>query len=266
VTTGPPIDEGSDPATVADAISRLVPVPATLCVWIVLLVGHRLPAFACSSCSRWGAARGCHRRVVSTPTRPAAKVVQANSLDPIDQGDFGIGPGCTFEDGDPQTPAVSARPPVRMREFAEAFETGGGANIHSICHSDYSSVLEAIAGSIADQLRPACMLSCVADTDQITPGVQPQCTMTQESPDLTSGSVVEISVEPCTANGELPAGQDVCYVALSGDQLSEVCAQEGWNLEFRLVRRPGVPAPGGTYVSANCELTQNKAIDCPNLP
>ena len=203
--------------------------------------------------------------IAGVPDGYDGELTYANSLDPIDQGDFGIGPGCTFDDGDPQTPPATARPPVRMREFAEAFEVGGVPNIYSICQESYSDAFEAIANGIADQLRPACMSACVADTDQIMVGVQPQCTMIQDAPDPASGSVSEINVEACAAGDELPPGQDVCYVAMVNDQLSEVCAQEGWNLEFRLVRRPGVPAPG-TAVSVACELSQNKAIDCPNLP
>ena len=58
----------------------------------------------------------------------------------------------------------------------------------------------------------------------------------------------------------------ICFVSLVDDTLSEECAAEGWNLEFRLVRRDGVPAPGGTSVSATCQLSQNKQVDCPGLP
>lgn len=110
------------------------------------------------------------------------------------------------------------------------------------------------------------MTACVADTDPINAGVQPQCTLVQEAPDVNSGTIIETNVEPCLGNDQLPEGVDVCYVALVDDRLSDLCAEEGWNLEFKLVRRAGVPAPGGTSVAVSCELSQNKAIDCPNLP
>ena len=69
--------------------------------------------------------------------------------------------------------------------------------------------------------------------------------------------------------------EDVCFVALvdtgnltpdPDDQLSEECIDLGWNLEFRLIRREGASAAGGTSVSATCELSQQPTVDCPNLP
>ena len=75
---------------------------------------------------------------------------------------------------------------------------------------------------------------------------------------------------------------NVCYIALTDgalnaagdrdfgndattDDLSQFCADEGWNLEFILLRREGFPAPGGTSVKATCQLSSQKAIDCPQL-
>lgn len=205
--------------------------------------------------------------IAGVPDGYDGELTYSNSLDPGDQGDFGIGPGCEYDqDGDPLTAPATARPPVRMREFAEEFEVGGAPNIYSICQDSYSDALEAIANTIKDQIKPACMTSCVADTDQIAPGVQPACTLLQDAPDVASGGSVETNVEPCLDGGELPDGEDVCFESLVDADLSEFCATEGWNLEFRLVRRDGVPAPGGTSVAATCQLTQNKQIDCPNLP
>jgi hypothetical protein len=204
--------------------------------------------------------------IAGVPQEYDGELIYSNSLDPVEQGDFGIGAGCTYDDGDPMTPLATARPPVREKEFAEAFEVGGAVNLYSICQESYTGALAAIANTIRDQIRPACMTSCVADTDQITAGLQPQCTLIQEAPDVASGDVIETNIDPCNADGTLPDGADVCFVSLVDDTLSEECAAEGWNLEFRLVRRDGVPAPGGTSVSATCQLSQNKQVDCPGLP
>ena len=193
-------------------------------------------------------------------------LVYSNSLDDGEQGDFGIGAGCTYDDDDPMTPSATARPPVRAKEFAEAFQVGDAPNLYSICQNSYAGALDAIAATIRDQIRPACMTSCVADTDQIAIGLQPQCTLIQEAPDVASGDLVETNIEPCLPGDELPGMADVCFTSLVDATLSEECTMEGWNLEFRLVRRDGVPAPGGTAVSATCQLSQNKQVDCPNLP
>ncbi len=182
------------------------------------------------------------------------------------QRDFGIGPGCTYDDGDPATPLGTAVPPVRMKEFAEAFQVGDESNVYSICQPEYRDALSAIANTIRDQIVPACMTACVADTDPVSEGVQPQCTLIQEAPDVASGDVIESNIRPCGPDDAVPEGQDVCFVPLVDDALSEFCAEEGWNLEFRLVRREGVPAPGGTSVSATCQLSQRKQVECPALP
>ena len=63
----------------------------------------------------------------------------------------------------------------------------------------------------------------------------------------------------------LPDGANVCYEALVGDARDDYCTDQGYNLQFQLVRREGFPAPGGTSVNATCQLSQSKAVDCPDL-
>jgi hypothetical protein len=173
--------------------------------------------------------------------------------DPYFQENFGIGPGCMGN-------VAEAVPPVRLREFAEAFEVGDQRNLFSVCREDYSSTLEAIA--IADQIRPACMPACVADTDPVTVQLEPQCVLTQSAPGEADTRILE-----CTdATGTLPADADVCYVERTGDDLSSACAEDGWNLEFRIVRKQGVHAPAGAQVGVECALSSDPAVDCPNLP
>jgi hypothetical protein len=174
-----------------------------------------------------------------------------------EQYDFGIGAGCVNGD-------ATARPPVREREFAEEFEVGGERNVFSICESDFSPALEQIASAIRDQLKPACMPACVADTNPVTADVvDPSCNLIQQAP-KSGGGFVETSIPQCV-NGDVPEGADVCYLAVVGAEMDMVCIEEGWNLEFRLVRRDGVAAPGGTSVQATCQLSVNKETDCPDL-
>jgi hypothetical protein len=183
---------------------------------------------------------------------------QPSLMDPQFQNDFGIGPGC-------QSAAGTAVPPVRMREFAEYFKVGDTRNMFSICDADYSPALEAIAEAIADQVKPACMPACVADSDPTTPEVlDPQCNLIQEAP-RGDGSFEETTIPECNGT-DVPDGADVCYQALVGDAMDDYCIDIGVNLQFQLFRREGVPAPGGTSVKATCQLSQNKRIDCPNLP
>jgi hypothetical protein len=183
------------------------------------------------------------------------------------QANFGIGPGCL-------STVAEAVPPVRLREFAAEFQVGDQRNLFSVCNEDYSSALEAIAKAIEDQIRPACMPSCVADQDPLTRQVEPQCVLNQQVP--TGDGFITTPIPECVdAAGTIPDGQEVCYVALgdsgmntpsTDDDLSQACLDLGWNLEFRVVRKEGVAAPGGTQVSATCALSQDSDIDCPSLP
>ena len=178
--------------------------------------------------------------------------------DPQFQADFGIGPGCASEAG-------KAVPPVRMREFTEAFAVGEAQNRFSICDQDYSAALGAIARDLIDQIKPACMPTCVADTDPTTPEVlDPSCVVTQFVP-KGEGVFDESTLVECKADGSLPDGHDVCYTTRTGDQMHEDCIAEGWNLEFVIVRRDGIAVPGGTGIEATCELSQSRAVDCPGL-
>lgn len=200
----------------------------------------------------------------------AHELMYADAADAGFQSDFGIGPGC--ENAQQMSRAI---PPVREREFAEAFQVGGRNNVFSICDEDYSDALQAIADTISDQIKPACMTSCVADQDPVTPDiVDPDCTLKQTAP-VPGESPKVTQIKECNDDGTLPDGADVCFITKvdkanvtpeTSDDMSEYCIDEGWNLEFELVRREGVPAPGGTSVSATCQLSQMKKIDCPDLP
>ncbi len=48
------------------------------------------------------------------------------------------------------------------------------------------------------------------------------------------------------------------------DDMSPECTDLDFNLEFKIARRPGHPAAGGTRVTATCLLSPTPAIDCPS--
>jgi hypothetical protein len=194
------------------------------------------------------------------------------------QDNFGIGPGCSSSAG-------TAVPPVRLKEFAEAFQVGADRNLFSVCSASYATALQAIADKIAEQVKPACMPACVADQIPGDGVLDPQCTLTQQVPGeeeeiippcvLTCGGADCAAGQERNADGERqPTGASVCYVYLVDqtgaqtpstiDNMAQECTSVGYNLEFRLVRAGA--APGGTAVSAKCALSQSKAVECPNLP
>ena len=86
------------------------------------------------------------------------------------------------------------------------------------------------------------------------------------------------SVPACLDGGALPTEDEPCFVMLvddgtpakatddPDDDMSDRCVDEGWNLEFDLVQRTGVPLPPRARLEASCQLSTNRAIDCPLLP
>ncbi|MFO7561740.1 MAG: VWA domain-containing protein [Enhygromyxa sp.] len=165
---------------------------------------------------------------------------------------FGIGAGCQTEiDGSIQ----SAVPPVRLKTLAEAFVGSGlgeGArNIYSVCAADYTPAILDIVAGIEVELPPACFSGCVRDIDPSTDELDYSCTVLEQ----TGGDQYEL---PECASGEagpeIPASADACWIAKTGAEVADECVQNNSNLEFELLRRPGVPVPGDVQVSALCEL------------
>ncbi len=199
-------------------------------------------------------------------------IVYEDSDDPEFQANFGIGPGCILPSGDVNVPDSTAVPPVREREFAEAFEVDDARNLFSICQPDYRDALDAIAQRIRDQIKPACMPNCVRDLDRTTDLLDTDCRLYEVK--LSDDSRTEIP-ECEEVNGVWTAGDgaSVCFgqrldptgkLTLSTlDDMSKECVEEGWNLEF-FIQRTG-PAPAGTAVQATCQLSDNKGVDCPLL-
>ena len=196
------------------------------------------------------------------------------------QADFGIGPGCEAPNPINPDEPIRAVPPVRLREMTESFSPG---NMYSICDPDYSPALLAIGNAIRDQIRPACYTKCVEDTDEATLTLEPNCTVEEDPP----GADNTVRVEECRkdANGyiydpvsgdyEMPSADvNVCYAALTdpggltpstGDDMSDECLDRSYNLEFKIYRRPGFPAAGGTAISASCSLADFAEVSCPGI-
>ncbi|HVI00502.1 MAG TPA: hypothetical protein VM869_17415 [Enhygromyxa sp.] len=204
------------------------------------------------------------------------------NTDPAFEENFGIGPGCTAPNPDPMGEDVTAVPPVRLRAMTEHFTPD---NMFSICESDYSPALEAIARRIEDQIQPACYTKCVKDTDAATATVDPECTVEENPPGNGSEDVLRIEeclrdangyvIDPATEDYSMPAdGVNVCYALLTdesaatgstADDMSDECVEGNFNLEFKIARRPGFPAEGGTSISATCSLADFPEVSCPGI-
>jgi hypothetical protein len=181
----------------------------------------------------------------------------------------GIGPGCVSEGGE-------AVPPVRLLEFAQATQADGENNLFSICQDDYSAALTQVADAIRRQVQPGCVPECVLDEDPLEPGLQHVCTIEQTSVDADGIEHSDVLLE-CEVDGEelvVPDGEDTCYVSkhdLDGatpstvDDMVQDCRERGANLQITIAHRDPSAAPSGAQYLADCRLSLNRALDCPEL-
>ncbi len=192
----------------------------------------------------------------------------ADSVFPEFNQEFGIGPSCN--QGAETIADPPGIPPVRLREFAEAFTTGE-RNIFSVCSGDYSVALTQIAAAIGDINERACVNGCVVDTDLGAPGLQPDCVLVETYADDTP----DAPVQPCVvddAGWDFPAPDvHVCHRALTDpdlstptvvDDMSPQCVTVGSNLEQLIERREGVPVAAGTSVNVRCALVAPVGVTC----
>ena len=193
-------------------------------------------------------------------------LIYSSESDPAERRLWGnIAKGCVgMLGGEPQ----AAIPPVRLREFAESFHEGEGRNLYSICQGDYGAALESVATTIRNRFSPACLDGCATDVDSDNPGLQVDCTIDVVNRDME----VVGELPPCIDQGEVPVGEEFCYLAIGmQDGLTTVngeasdglgfdgrCTERGSNLEFRLRKQPRADTSGLSF-QASCA----SAGECP---
>lgn len=199
------------------------------------------------------------------------QVVYADSPLPDFNIEYGIGPGCgqgteTIQD----PPGI---PPVRLREFAEAFASGE-RNAFSICSPDYGVALTQIADAIGEINERACISGCVVDAEPESPSLEPDCGLVET---FATGAPDAV-VPPCVLLDEgwdFPAADvHTCSRALTdvaastmntADDMSAQCVTIGSNVEFSIERRDGIPIAAGTSVDVSCQLEAPVGVTCAEL-
>jgi hypothetical protein len=195
-------------------------------------------------------------------------MVYADSPLPDFNIEYGIGPSCgqgteTIQD----PPGI---PPVRMRQFAEAFATGE-RNLYSICSEDYGVAMTQIADAIGELNEHACISGCVADAEPGSPSLQPDCALVET---FATGDPDE-PVLPCVLSGDgwdFPADDvHTCSRPLTDvdgstptelDDMSAQCVTIGSNVELTIERREGIPIPAGTSIAVSCQLETPVGTGC----
>lgn len=121
------------------------------------------------------------------------------------------------------------------------------------------------------------MPNCVADSKPATPALDPTCELFEEDLATQTRTPIVGCLEGKDPMGapiwQVPANETVCFAQLIDpdgsttpsalDNMSLECVEEGFNLEFEIVRAG--PSPAGNTISAACDLSDDKLADCPNL-
>ncbi len=185
--------------------------------------------------------------------------------DPVQQIEFGVGPGCTDSEGN------SARPPVRLREIGlTPTAPEGRRGMHSVCDDDYSPALTRLLDGARDELVSICYEGCALDLDPETAVIDASCTAVVEHREEGPLELPLCERDPATGDAAPPAGASGCFGFFNDsggatpelfDDLAPECASVGWNLQLFVV---GVPGDAGT-VRARCQLSDELERDCPNL-
>jgi hypothetical protein len=196
------------------------------------------------------------------------------------QQTFGIGPGCTAY-SPVADPPIRATPPVRLAAALTAI--GPEGNIFSICESEWAPVLESIAWRRKDWIRPGCFPYCALDTNTATIQLEPDCIVEEHLPDSDdSKHIPECArdehgyvLDAETHDYQMPSDDvHVCHAYMTDDSISTPnpdddmspeCVDDYFNLEFKISRRPGHPAAGGTRITATCSLSEHPSLTCPGL-
>lgn len=198
-----------------------------------------------------------------------APLVYIPAADPDPDG-LAIAPACMSAAG------ATALPPVRLRVFAEAFETGSARNLHSICEPDTEASLTAALADVLRNAGPRCFDGCAADATPSDLQLAPDCVVTHRGLDDDLHLVPECSRDEAgryawqAGDYVRPVGATACVAYLVDananadphDDLSASCRGTGSNLEFAITVAPDHPDSGSTFW-AKCRESSTATVDCP---
>lgn len=200
---------------------------------------------------------------------PEVDVTYAEAADPEERSEHAVAPGCGLVFSGEPVPGEEARPPVRLRELAEAFPLGAQPGLRSICESSYGPAFDALADDVIPEM-PSCINGCLVDQDPSTALLEPDCefvrataesqvpvphcTMTDGAPTVPEGATecVILRVDP-GGESETPADDMTRRGGVA------VCAALDSDLEIAVI---GAPGSDGVLRGECAELPAN-ACDCP---
>lgn len=151
-----------------------------------------------------------------------------------DTGNPELAPSCTSGSGE-------AAPGVRLKTLLEQFPQRN--TITTICNENLDGALVLIAELLAKVIGNPCLEGDMVDYDSATPGVQPECQISDVRFPNTDRQE-EDPIPHCDTTG----GATPCWHLETN---LETCSSTETNLEL-IVERGGSEVPTGTHVQARC--------------
>jgi hypothetical protein len=157
-----------------------------------------------------------------------------------DDGDYALAYSCG------QDAPGEAVPPIRLKRFLDAFPTGG---LFTICDEDLTAAMTAIGEAIADKVGSRCFEGVLPDTDPDTPGIQPECSVS-EVRDPGTDQEVERVLEACdTPSAPETSGNRPCHLIVED---RDQCPDTATGLSAQVHYDDGAVVPPGTLIRAHC--------------
>ena len=171
----------------------------------------------------------------------------------------------------------------RHKEFIDAF--GSNGKLYSLCNSDFTGPMTQIGNKIATALTPGCVAYPLIDTDPNTPGVQPECQVTDRQPCAQPGkgsclqsayteTPLSECIDPTTEHPLDPtnpqlnnvpnSGRDCWYLYYDPNPVTG-CPNAYKNQRIAALRKTGTQAPAGTLLSMKCLTCARADQTCPPL-
>jgi hypothetical protein len=149
-------------------------------------------------------------------------------------GNPDLAPSCTSGSGE-------AAPGVRLKYFLDQFPQRN--TVESICNENLDGALVVIANLLAEVIGNPCLDGNLYDTDPATPGIQPECQVSDVRYPNTDYRE-ETPLPSCDVSG----GATPCWHL---EVNLETCRETPTHLEL-IVERGGADVPTGTHVQVRC--------------
>ncbi|HEY2903530.1 MAG TPA: hypothetical protein VGL59_23300 [Polyangia bacterium] len=180
---------------------------------------------------------------IAAPTTPyKVELDKALTATGVTEDEPTISHSCTEQDGTYGDPAV------RIKMWVDAFK----GQFVSICADTFKPALTQIATAIGQAIGPQCVEGQLVDSDLTMAGVQPDCVVSDVTPDA-QGKDVETPVASCAKNGgTMPCweavadgmncpGKTLVDVKRAGDKPSNLKTNVACAVCIAGVKNPGCP-------------------------